>query len=294
MSRRQPNATTILAGRREADLLAFPSVRRMADILSRRCREPSWVRTSVASLNRFRTVTGLDDLEEVLVEGQESPARADAALQTFAGRLSGCTESQVSALAMGPKLWYRLNGVPVAWRPLPGRFEPLTLPIRTDRDLTNTAVLLSLIGSGLHRSELLRLRIGNVGSLDREGRLIPDLEADPMAIQHTPLRGRQERTTFLTFSARHALLLHLTHRRTAGQLLAPADPLIANHHGTPATNASVARAVRLTSSLIDTVGDVNLELCMTTGDFFRAWGMPGSRFEGPEEFNGEDFMEDLA
>ena len=57
------NATKILAGRREGELLAFPSVRRMADILSLRCREASWVRTSVASLERFRAMTGHTDLE---------------------------------------------------------------------------------------------------------------------------------------------------------------------------------------------------------------------------------------
>ena len=294
MSRQQPRPATILAGRREAELLAFPSVRRMADILSRRCREPSWVRTSVAGLNRFRTTMEIVDPETVIADGRENPAKADAVLQRFAEQLSGCTESQVAALAMGPKLWYRLNGVPVTWRPLPGRVDPLTLPVGTDRDLTSTAVLLSLIGSGLHRAELLRLRIGDVGSIDGEGRLIPDLEAEPMAIQHTPLRGRQERITFLSFNARHALLLHLARRRAAGRVPAPADPLIAIRKGAPATDASIGRAVQLTSSLIDTASDVNLELCMTTGEFFRVWGMPGSRFQGPEEFNSEDFMEDFA
>jgi integrase len=294
MSRGQPRPATILAGRREGDLLAFASVCRMADILARRCREPSWVRTSVASLNRFREALALNDLDGEIAVARTDPARADDALQRFVRRLPGCTESQIAALAAGPKLWYRLNRVPVAWRPLPGRVEPPTLPMGTERDLTNTAVLLCLIGSGLHRSELLRLRIGDVGSLDGEGRLIPEIEAEPMAIQHTPLRGRQERITFLTFGARHALLLHLARRRAAGQALAPADPLIATPDGARATDVSVGRAVRLTSSLIDTVGDVNLELCMTTGDFFRAWGMPGSRFQGSEEFNSEDFMEDLA
>ncbi len=43
-------ATQILRGRREGELLTLPSVLHMADILSQRCREPSWIRTSVASL----------------------------------------------------------------------------------------------------------------------------------------------------------------------------------------------------------------------------------------------------
>ena len=35
------NATRLLAGRREGNLLAFPSVRRMTAMLSLRCRESS-------------------------------------------------------------------------------------------------------------------------------------------------------------------------------------------------------------------------------------------------------------
>ena len=45
---------TALAGRRERSLLELPSVARMAAILAERCREPSWVRTLVASLDRSR------------------------------------------------------------------------------------------------------------------------------------------------------------------------------------------------------------------------------------------------
>ncbi|MBV9282261.1 MAG: hypothetical protein JOZ41_19440 [Chloroflexi bacterium] len=286
--RREPAA--ILAGRREGDLLAFPSVRRMADLLARRCREPSWVRTTVASLERFRSALGIGDLEGAIEEGREEPAAADLVLHRFARALSDRTQGQIASLAMGPKLWFRLNDVPVPWRPLPGRPDPLALPVGSDRDLINTAVLLALIGSGLHRAELLRLHIGDVGSLDGRGALIPDLEAEPLAVRYTPRRGAaEERITFLTFQARHVLLRHLARRRAAGQSLGPDAPLIAREDGSPATAASVARAAHLTSALIGTVSDVNLELCMTTGDFFRAWGMPGSRFSGPEEFNSEDF-----
>ena len=113
-------ATRILAGRREGELLAFPSVRRMADLLSVRCREPSWVRTSVASLERFRTMTGHPDLEMLLAQAKAAPAVAEQALASFACALSGYSEGQISALAMGAKIWFRLNGVNVPWRPLPG------------------------------------------------------------------------------------------------------------------------------------------------------------------------------
>ena len=50
-----------LAGRRERVLLELPSVARMAAVLAERCREPSWVRNLVASLDRFRQLTGNDD-----------------------------------------------------------------------------------------------------------------------------------------------------------------------------------------------------------------------------------------
>src|SRR5579871_6318047 len=91
-----------LAGREEAELLALPSVRRLAEVLAARCREPSWVRTSVASLNRFRTLSGHDDLERLLAEAREQPALAEQALLAFARALDGHTDTQVAALAMGP------------------------------------------------------------------------------------------------------------------------------------------------------------------------------------------------
>ena len=94
-------ATRVLAGRRESELLAFPSVRRMTDILSERCREPSWVRTSVASLERFRSMTGKTDLEALKEQALAEPALAEQILAAFASALAGYTESQVAALAMG-------------------------------------------------------------------------------------------------------------------------------------------------------------------------------------------------
>src|SRR5438034_6853253 len=109
----------ILEGRREGELLAFPSVHRMADILAQRCREPSWVRTSVATLERFRTLTGHADLEMLLAQARAEPAIAEEALASFASALSGYTDVQISSLAMGAKIWFRLNGVAIPWRPLP-------------------------------------------------------------------------------------------------------------------------------------------------------------------------------
>ena len=64
------SATIVLKGRREGELLAFPSVRHMADILLQRCREQSWTRTSIASLERFRSNTGYHDLEALLEQAR--------------------------------------------------------------------------------------------------------------------------------------------------------------------------------------------------------------------------------
>ncbi len=284
------NATRILDGRREGELLAFPSVRRMADILSQRCREPSWVRTSVATLERFRAMTGHHDLEMLLDQALAEPAVAEQVLVSFASALAGYMESQVSALSMGAKIWFRLNGVAVPWRPLPGISSPPSLAA-SDQQGVDRLILLSLIGSGLRLAELLRLRLGNVGSLDSEGRLIPDVEADPLAVQHIPRRGKQrERITFLTYHARQALLASLEAHIAAGQPIDLNSPLIAQRNGSNATSSSVARARQRSQSLIRAGSDVNVELCRTTGDFFRAWGLPGSRFVGPEELNIEEYI----
>jgi integrase len=282
------SAADALAGRREGALLAWPSVRRMAELLAARCREPSWVRTSVASLERFRTLTGYTDLEALLERARTEPAAAERALDAFAAALAGATASQVAGLAMGPKIWFRLNGVMVPWRPLPGVPAPLPLtgaePAALDR-----LVLLALIGSGLHLAELLRLRVGDVGSLDMAGRVIPEVDAEPLAVQHTPRRGRAgERITFLTFQARQGLLAHLRRRARAGQPIGREAPLLVRSDGSAATRASVARARRLNAALIRSGNAINVELCRTTGDFFRAWGVPGSRFVGPEELDLEE------
>jgi hypothetical protein len=281
------SAADVLAGRRERALLAWPSVRRMAELLAARCREPSWVRTSVASLDRFRTLTGHHDLEALLERARTEPAAAERALGAFASALAGATASQVAGLAMGPKIWFRVNGVMVPWRPLPGVPAPPPLtgaePAALDR-----LVLLALIGSGLLLAELLRLRVGDVGSLDMAGCVIPEVDAEPWAVQHTPRRGRAgERITFLTYQARQVLRADLTRRATAGQPIGREAPLLVQGDGSAATRASVARARRLNLALIRSGNAINVELCRTTGDFFRTWGLPGSRFVGPEELDIE-------
>lgn len=284
------SAITVLHGRREGELLAFPSVRRMADILLQRCREQSWTRTSVASLERFRAITGYYDLEAFLKQAHADSAVAEQALLTFATALTPYTDSQVSALAMGAKIWFRVNGVNVSWRPLPAIAAPAALPSPTHVG-PERLILLALIGSGLNLAELLRLRVGDVGSLNSEGRLIADVEADPLAVQHTPRRGKQgERITFLTYSTRQALLASLAERRAAGYPVSLDAPLIAQRDGSPVTTASVLQARKRSKALIRAGGDANIALCRTTGDFFRTWGLPGSHFVGAEDFPLEEFL----
>src|SRR6266566_6060094 len=286
------NATRILAGRREGNLLAFPSVRRMTDILSQRCRESSWVRTSVASLERFRIMTGYADLEILREQAIVEPALAEQALSRFASALADYTDIQVSALSMGAKLWFRLSGIAVSWRPLGGKISPAPLTA-TEPQGAERVILLALIGSGLRLAELLRLRIRDIGSLDSEGHLIPDIEADPLAVQFTPRRGKQiERITFLTYQARQALLASLEQGAINRASMHPLDldaPLLAQSDGSKVSAQSVARARRRSGALIRAGSEVNVTLCRTTGDFFREWGLPGSRFVGPEELPMEEY-----
>jgi integrase len=262
----------------------------MVAILAQRCREPSWVRTSVASLQRFRTMTGYSDLEALREQALAEPAAGERALAAFADALGAYTESQVSALAMGAKLWFRLNGVTLPWRPLPGKADRVPLP-ETEPQGMEQVILLALIGSGLHLSELLRLRRGDVGELDADGFLIPDIQADPLAVQYTPRRGKQvERITFLTFQARRALLASLGQATAAGRSIDLTLPLIAHPDGSALSRSSVERARRRSRALIEIGTNVNVELCRATGDFFRSWGLPGSRFVGSEELNMEDYI----
>jgi len=236
-------------------------------------------------------MTGHPDLELLLEEAKADPALAERSLVAFASALAGYSDGQVSALAMGAKIWFRLNGVDVAWRPLPGIASAPILST-ADQQGTERVILLALIGSGLQLAELLRLRVGDVGSLDGEGRLVPDMAADPLAVQYTPRRGKQgERITFLTYSTRQALLAAWQQNgEDAAQPIDLNAPLIVQRDGSKATVASVARARRRSKSLIRAGSDVNVTLCRATGDFFREWGLPGSRFEGPEDINIEDYI----
>ena len=268
-----------LAGRRELNLLELPSVARMAGVLAERCREPSWIRTLVAALDRFGQLTGQQDLEELLAAARDDPAVADRSLATLARALDGQPDTAVAGLAMGPKVWFRLNGVPVAWRQLPAAATARRLPEAGLAGPGERLLVLAPIGSGLHLAELLRVRVGDLGSLDADGRLLPEPAAEPLAVRYRQLRGRPaERVTFLSFPARAAVLDDLERRRLAGLDTGPEAPLVAGPDGRPAGRATVARARRRANAVIRAGSNVNVDLCRKTGEFFREWGLPGSRF----------------
>jgi hypothetical protein len=269
-----------LAGRREQALLEVPSVGRMAGVLAERCREPSWVRALVASLDRFRRLTGNEDLEALLAAARADPAVADQSLVAFAHALDGHPDAAVAGLAMGPKVWFRLGGVPVPWRPLPAAVAARRLPEAGLPDTADRVLVLAPIGSGLQLAELLRLRVGDLGSLNADGGLVPDPEAEPMAVRYQQRTAgrRVERITFLSFAARAAVLDDLERRRTAGIDAGPSAPLVAGPDGGPASPAAVARARRRANAIIRAGSNLNVDLCRKTGEFFREWGLPGSRY----------------
>jgi integrase len=229
-----------------------------------------------SSLDRFATLTGNDDLEALLERARRDSRVGTDALERFAAALAPATRPQIAALALGPKLWFTLNGVAVPWRPLEGaEWEP---SIMRGAHPVDRLILLALVGSGLHRAELLRLRLGDLGRLDEKGRLVPDLAADPLAVRYVQQRGQVEYITFFTDRARDALRGDLERRAAAGERLGADSPLVANPAGARATAATTAGARRFNAALITAGNAVNVELCRKTGDFFRTWGAPGARF----------------
>lgn len=264
-----------LRGRREAALLALPSVGRFADLLARRCREPSWARTAVATLDRFRALTGVPDLERLLAAGRRDPEVAAASLRRLAAALDGRAPEHVAALSFGAKVWWRLNGVPVAWRPLTRqRARAAPPPLRSGAGLPT----LALIGSGLTAGELATVRVGDVGALDDGARILPDPEAEPLAVRFAAAADGREWLAFLSPAAREALLDRLAGLAAAGGH--DASTLLVD------PDDAAAASVR-DAALISAGNDVNVALCRATGEFFRAWGMPGARFGLPRGGPGD-------
>ncbi|MBA2445816.1 MAG: hypothetical protein H0V49_10865 [Nocardioidaceae bacterium] len=255
-----------LRERREAALLQHPSVRRMAELLAEKCRELSWVRTAVATLDRFAALTGVQDLEGLLGEGRRDPLMAETSLRQLAAALDGRAPEQVAALAFGAKVWWRTNGVPVPWRPLTEQAnQAAPIPLRAPSGLPT----LALIGSGLTADELATVRVGDLGALDERGRFLADPLAEPLVVQYRDARDRREWISFLTPAVREAALKRIAELGGLGGV-DPATPLV--------DPGDVAAAGARDAALIGAGNDINVTLCRATGDFFRTWGMPGARF----------------
>ena len=285
-----------LAGRREAALLAEPTVAHMAELLAVRCREPVWVRTCVVTLDRFRALVAPEGLGGLVTAARRDPSVAADALVAFYRRLPPCTDTQLSALSVGPKVWLRTSGVPVAWRPAPGPTAVTRDTGRGRRPAEDPArlLILAMINSGLSAEEVLALRMGDVGSLDEQAQVQPDPHADPLAVSFLPEGSSGERRlTFFNFEARAALGLSWAARVLAGEELTDAAPLIAAPGG-GAVDADVLQAARARhEALIGAGNEVNVFMCRMTGDFFRTWGMPGSRFR-PRDAAQTDQQEELS
>lgn len=270
--------TAALRGRRAAELLDLLSVQRMVRLLETRCREASWTRIGVATLERFRDTTG-SHLDTLLDLALVDPSVAKQSLERYATLISKHSPAHAAALAFGAKVWYRANDVAVPWRPLQtvGVDRPV---LDTEPDFGTRLLLLAMIGSGLSIDEAMSLRIGDLGSLDATGTVVPDVFAEPLAASYRPDDGGPERVTFLSYAARS---LWLTGSRgcpdTDSDL---ARPFVTAWDGSPARSDVGARATARHAALIAAGNEVNVATCRLTGDFFREWGMPGARFHaGP-------------
>lgn len=260
-----------LRGRRELALLDEPSVLAAAALLVRTCRAPDhWVRAAVGTLDRFRREVAGGDLAGLLEAGRADPAVADRSLQTLALRHDGLSGGQLASLAFGPTLWWTAGGVERAWRPVSSAPGSLPLPGRsTDPDVR--LLLLAVIGTGATEAELLAVRVRDAGRLAADGSVVPDLLAEPLAVRYRDAATGDPYVTFLSYEARSALLDRLAARPPVG----PDDPLLLD---AAAAGEASAAARGTATALIGAGNDVNVTMCRATGDFFRAWGMPGARF----------------
>lgn len=262
-----------LAGRKELALQAEPSVAAVGALLAARCRNPApWIRAAFGTIGRFAEEVAGGDLAALLARGRAGAGVAEHSLKRLAIRHDGCAAGQLAALSFGPKLWWRVGGVELPWRELVGPAGARPIPAVAGRVAGDVRlVLLALVGTGLTAEELLGVRVTDAGSLDAAGRLVPDLAAEPLAIEYQPAEGGERRLSFLPFEARAAV-----RERLAGRVPGPDEPLLL-----PADQAAAARtaAMARAAALISAGNEVNVTLCRATGDFFRAWGMPGARFE---------------
>jgi hypothetical protein len=128
--------------------------------------------------------------------------------------------------------------------------------------------MLSLIGTGLTFDELATITVKDAGALDQDGKLVPNLSSNPLALEFDTEEGRK--ITFLGEEARVSLQATLETRQPKDSDLLFADD---------DTFEEVRKIAELRGkNTIETVNNVNVQLCSTVGNFFLNWGIPGRNF----------------
>lgn len=269
----EPNeiARRVLSKRRERYLLDDPSVMKVAATLAARVRKPDvWIRNSIATIDRFSREICNDNLPEALLAGKKDSVTADFLLQKYISQHESLTGVQLSALLFGPKLWFALNGVNIDWAN-DFSFKAKIHIANSQKGDFNPAVrllMLSLIGTGLTFDELATIKVKDAGSLNENGELVPNVFSNPLALEFDTEEGR--RITFLGEEARVSLLKFLEDKNPKENdlLFADAD-----------TFEEVRKVAELRGkNTIETVNNVNIQLCSTVGNFFLNWGIPGRNF----------------
>ena len=184
-----------------ARLLDEVSVARTAGVLAelvRDLRRP--LHELLDGLEAFRLAHPDRRLATVLARAWAEPGSAQEELLAFA---AGCPggDDEIARLGFGPKLWFTTNGVPVAWRPLPG---PGAAGGRVGGDRP-AAALAALCSAGLSPAEVADLTLADLGRLAPGAVFVPDLLADPLTVRHRP-DGAAPRLAFVPAAGRIAVL----------------------------------------------------------------------------------------
>lgn len=269
-------AKTIVVGRPDLLLLLEnPSALKVAQVLIEKGAPDSVVRAALSTLLRFSIEVAENDLDQLLSRGALDPKVPLESLQKMAGLHRGISPAQLALLAFGPKLWWTFSGVEISWRPIGGT-------VGTSDELSKNSIgedgkllLLAVIGSGATFSELMTVSQEHLGALNFDGMIKPDAFAEPLAISYLPSGGTARKVTFLSFALRNLLIAKLEREGMPSE----GEPILLSWKQFAAAELEAAQ---VSSALIKAGNDVNVALCRATGDFFRSWGMPGSRFQGPE------------